>query len=221
VDPAIGEVIKATALTGIYLTQVIEDRLSGFAKRFSKGNSATVEQAVKKARCENYTCKRKGNQHQLDHALQVLDKFDEASDALKVKSYDKVKTALEAGTEAVAKRIKTIRLADKSEFGWWTVNKYLSDELASDSDDGKNVQGREEGGEEIEEQSTETEEAQLLPHLTVFHVNRDLQPVINLIVGFSTLLVVRNHALFKISTLPLFFSRDVLALFFPSDLWRY
>ena len=53
----------------------------------------------------------------------MLDKFDEASDALKVKSYDKVKTALEAGTEAVVKRIKAIRLADKSEFGWWTVNK--------------------------------------------------------------------------------------------------
>ena len=69
VDPAIGEAIKTTALTGIYLTQVIEDRLSGFAKRFSEGNSATVEQAVKKARCENYTCEKKGNQHQLDHAL--------------------------------------------------------------------------------------------------------------------------------------------------------
>jgi len=67
---------------------------------------------------------------------------------------DKVKTALEAGTEAVAKRIKAIRLADKSEFGCWTVNKYLSDELASDSDDGENVQGREEGGEEIEEQAS-------------------------------------------------------------------
>ena len=200
-DLAIGEVIKATALTGIHLTQVIEDRLSGFAKRFSEGNSATVEQAVKKARCENYTCEKKGNQHQLDHALQVLDKFDEATDALKVKSYDKVKTALEAGTEAVAKRIKAIRLADKSEFGWWTVNEYLSDKPSSDSDDGKKCTGQRGGRRGNRRTSVGVfapliEEAQLLPHLTVFHVvNRDLQPVINLIVGFSTLLVVRNHAL--------------------------
>ena len=64
----------------------------------------------------------------------MLDKLDEASDALKQKSYEKVKVALESGTELVSKRVKAIKLADKSEFGWATVNEYLSDELASDSD---------------------------------------------------------------------------------------
>ena len=39
----------------------------------------------------------------------------------------------------VSKRIKAIKLADKSEFGWATVNEYLSDELASDSDDEKRI----------------------------------------------------------------------------------
>ena len=84
---------------------------------------------------ESYTCRRKGNQQQLDHAVQVLDKFDEASDALKAKSYDKVKAAFDSGTEVVSKRIKVIKMADKSDFGWSTVNEYLSDELASKSDD--------------------------------------------------------------------------------------
>ena len=120
------------------LTQVIESWLSNFAKRFSKENSSSVEQAVKRARREHYTCKRKGNQ-QLDHSLQVLDKLDEASDALKQKSYEKVKVALESGTELVSKRVKAIKLADKSELGWATVNEYLSDELASDSDDEKRI----------------------------------------------------------------------------------
>ena len=98
ISPAITGLIKASltesigALTDNF-TQVIEDRLGGFAKRFSEENNSTVEQAVKKARRESYTCKRKGNQQQLDHAVQVLDKFDEASDALKAKSYDKVKAA--------------------------------------------------------------------------------------------------------------------------------
>ena len=32
-----------------------------------------------------------------------------------------------------------IKLVDKSEFGWATVNEYLSDELASDSDDEKRI----------------------------------------------------------------------------------
>ena len=61
------------------------------------------------------------------------------SDALKHKSYEKVRSALESGTELVSKRIKAIKLADKSEFGWATVNEYLLDELASDSDDEKRI----------------------------------------------------------------------------------
>ena len=139
-DPSIGAAIQAAVTRFIgsltdNLTQVIESRLTDFAKRFSEENSSSVEQAVKKARREQYTCKRKGNQQQLDHSLQVLDKLDEASDALKHKSYEKAKAALESGTELVSKRVKAIKLADKSEFGWATVNEYLSDKLASDSDD--------------------------------------------------------------------------------------
>ena len=143
-DPSVGAAIQSAVSESMgsltdNLTQVIESRLSDFAKRFSEENSSSVEQAVKRARREHYTCKRKGNQQQLDHSLQVLDKLDEASDALKQKSYEKVKVALESGTELVSKRVKAIKLADKSEFGWATVNEYLSDELASDSDDEKRI----------------------------------------------------------------------------------
>ena len=53
--------------------------------------------------------------------------------------YEKVKVALESGTELVSKRVKAIKPADKSEFEWATVNEYLSDELASDSDDEKRI----------------------------------------------------------------------------------
>ena len=69
----------------------------------------------------------------------MLDRLDEASDALKQKSYEKVKVALESGADLVSKRVKAIKLADKNEFGWATVNEYLSDELASDSDDEKRI----------------------------------------------------------------------------------
>ena len=110
-DPAISEAIKSTVDSSIgllsdNLTEVIESRLGSFAQCCSEENGATVEQAVKKARRENYTCKRKGNQQQLDHELEVLDKFDAATSVLKNKSYDKVKAALEEGTGIVSKRIK-------------------------------------------------------------------------------------------------------------------
>ena len=61
------------------LTQVIEFRLNSFARTFSEDDGATVEQAIKKARRENHSCKREGNKEQLDHKLQAFDKFDGAS----------------------------------------------------------------------------------------------------------------------------------------------
>ena len=51
----------------------------------------------------------------------------------------RVKAALDSGTEVVSKRIKEIKMADKSDFGWSTVNAYLLDELASNSDDKKRM----------------------------------------------------------------------------------
>ena len=116
VGPAISEAIKSTVAASIgsltdNLTEVIESRLGSFAKRFSEENGATVEQAVKKARRENYTCKRKGNQQQLDHELQVLDKFDEASGALASKSYDKVKAALIKASLVGKQSMSTYRMS--------------------------------------------------------------------------------------------------------------
>ena len=78
-DPSVGAVIQSAVSESMgsltdNLTRVIESRLSDFAKRFSEENSSSVEQAAKRARREQYTCKRKGNQQQLNHSLQVLDK---------------------------------------------------------------------------------------------------------------------------------------------------
>ena len=122
-DPSVSAAIQSAVCESMgslvdNLTQVIESRPSDFAKQFSEENSSSVEQAVKRVRREHCTCERKGNQQQLDHSLQVLDKLNEAS-------YEKVKVALESGAELVSKRVKAIKLADKSKFGWVTVNEYL------------------------------------------------------------------------------------------------
>ena len=151
ISPSVNQLIKSSVAESIgaltdNLTRVIED-LGGFAKRFSEENSSTVEQAIKKALRGSYNCKikrkRKRNQQQLDYVIKVLVRFNEASDALKAKSHDKVKAALDAGTEVVSKRIKVIskviKMADKSDFGHSTVNEYLLDELTSNSDDEKRM----------------------------------------------------------------------------------
>ena len=181
-DPFVGAAIQSAVSEPAgsladNLTRVIESRLSNFAKRFSEENSLSVEQAVKRARHKHYTCKRKGNQQRLDHSLQVLDKLEEASDALKQKLYEKVKVTLESGTELVSKCIKAIKLADKSEFGWATVNKYLSQELASDSDDAKRVVFVP----MIKEPVPPLHSAQLLrqdPHLLIWLLVRELDQLV-------------------------------------------
>ena len=97
-NPVISEAMKSTVDASIGglstdLMEEVESRLGSFAQCFSEENGATVEQAVKEAHCENSTCQRKGNWQQLDHKLEVLDKSDAATSALKNKYYDKVKAA--------------------------------------------------------------------------------------------------------------------------------
>lgn len=52
---------------------------------------------------------------------------------------EKAKEALKEGTSLSRRRIKLIRIADKSEFSWETVNHYEADELASNSEDDKRI----------------------------------------------------------------------------------
>ena len=49
------------------------------------------------------------------------------------------KTALESGKTLLCKQQKLIRIADREEHGWEVVRHYLSDELASDTDDEKAI----------------------------------------------------------------------------------
>jgi len=83
----------------------LDGKFDDFARRFSQENSLAIDSTVKKAKRESFTCKREGNQQQYDHCQQVLEKFDKSLERL------------EEGSSLVMKRIKAIKLADKSEYG--------------------------------------------------------------------------------------------------------
>ena len=51
----------------------------------------------------------------------------------------KAKTIVDEGEKLVAERQKHIRIADRSENGWATVEEYVEDELADNSDDEKRL----------------------------------------------------------------------------------
>ena len=53
------------------------------------------------------------------------------------------KTAIEERIAFVSKRVNLTKTADKRQYCWVTVQEYLVDELASDSDDEKRLFGSE------------------------------------------------------------------------------
>ena len=61
--------------------------------------------------------------------MKALENFESAIVALDHSRIEKAKDALKEGMDLVLHRINLVRIADKSEFGWETVNQYEADEL--------------------------------------------------------------------------------------------
>ena len=85
----------------------------------------------------NIHLKGKGNIHQYNFCRSIDESLDKASNSLAEKDIESAKGFLEEGKQLVKKRIKLIRLADWED--WETVNEYLSDDLASNSEDEKTI----------------------------------------------------------------------------------
>ena len=72
-----------------------------------------------------------------NHSLQVMDVLTTMEKQMNDNKINETKETLEKGKKLVSNRLKMIRLADRED--WLTVQEYLADELASDSDDDKNI----------------------------------------------------------------------------------
>ncbi|CAH3181547.1 unnamed protein product [Porites lobata] len=117
------------------------DKKLGALKRDIQDESCSnTDSVAKKLKAESkITFRFEGNKKQFQFNSDLAEKVKSASVALGKRKLDLVKTHLEELDSDIKKRNKLIRLADKSAAGWDLVNEYLSDELASGSEDEKRI----------------------------------------------------------------------------------
>ena len=121
------------------VSQTVSTQIKEFEETLRASNTELAQAVVRESANDSYVFKRKGNKFQFDFNKKIFNKQEQALTALKAKQYEKAKQELEEGTQLIVKRQKVIKLADKSEFGWETVNEYLADDLASDDEDAKRI----------------------------------------------------------------------------------
>ena len=123
-----------------------QTRLEERLKTLETKQEASCEKLAKKIRKEKpYSFKRKDHEVQHDFNEKVKETLETAAETLSEENFwdpDKVaatKKAINEGIELLERREKLIKLANRSEYGWRTVEEYEKDDLAKHSDDEKRV----------------------------------------------------------------------------------
>ncbi|CAG2207889.1 unnamed protein product [Mytilus edulis] len=114
-------------------------KLSGIERNFAD----TTQDLARKVKKTENNLRYKGNQVQFDLNSDILDNISGALENLLHKKYSKAVSLLKESEKLLKKRNKLIRIADKSEAEWKTVDEYLSDEVASNSEDEKKIRAAE------------------------------------------------------------------------------
>ena len=122
----------------------LQEQMSSMKRELSDEREAANERLVKRIKLDKGpTFKKKSNEKQYHFNEEVREKMATASAAISTMpsstTVDKAKEALKEGEDLIAARQKVIRIADRSEYGWATVDEYEEDELADNSDDEKRL----------------------------------------------------------------------------------
>ena len=116
--------------------------MAALKRSCSEDREATEERVAKRIRLDPPpTFKKKGHGKQFVFNSTLEDKLDDCKASLDEipPSIEKAKAALEEGKKLIRERQKLIKIADRSEYGWSTVEEYVEDALADDSEDEKRL----------------------------------------------------------------------------------
>ena len=120
-----------------------KELLKDTAGQIKRANETSTEQQMREIKKLKFQAphnfKRKANKDQYKFNLKFAETFDSAKSAAEKSNLEKVKSDLEEGEKLLVERQKHILLADKSEFGWSTVEEYKQHDLADDSEDEKRI----------------------------------------------------------------------------------
>ena len=135
------------------LRSYFDEKFSHLQRELSDDQLKSSSSLVKKLKSEtNLTFKLSGNKKQfefntetLEHITQSLSFVDSLKSLVDLENSEnhKLDDSLNAASKAIKRRNKLIRIADKSAAGWAAVDEYLSDEVASGSEDEKKIRAAE------------------------------------------------------------------------------
>ena len=128
------------------LLQAVNDvftvKMSELKRELVQEQEESNERLVKRLRLEKPPVfKKKTHEVQFRFNEDVRSKMSAAAGALSQAppAVEKAQTLLEEGEKLINNRQKCIKIADRSEHGWATVEEYEEDELAENSDDEKRL----------------------------------------------------------------------------------
>lgn len=122
--------------------ETMQSQMASMKRELTQERAEANEQLVKKLKMDKKpNFKKKAHEKQFEFNEEVKDKLGEASAGLNADppAIEKVKKALKEGEVLINQRQKLIKIADRSENGWATVDEYMADELADNSDDEKRL----------------------------------------------------------------------------------
>ena len=128
-------------LTARDISSIVSEAV-GSVKLYIESNRAFVSASEKLQQLKREAkvqFKFKGNKIQHEFNTELINNLKEAIAAVKESRQEAAIKSIETAVVDITKRNKLVRLADKSEDGWKVIDEYLSEELASNSEDEKRI----------------------------------------------------------------------------------